>query len=110
MDDDPPNDHKNQYNVALSFPGQDHNYVKEVATVLKNNNIRVFFDEHEQIKLWGNELYNLIYEIYTSESRYVIIFISRHYAEKIWTIHEYKSAQERALKERKEYILPVRFD
>src|SRR5206468_4251942 len=37
-------------------------------------------------------------------------FASAHYARKAWTSHELKSAQARALYEREEYILPVRFD
>ena len=38
------------------------------------------------------------------------MFISRHYANKIWTTHERESAQARALEENSEYILPARFD
>jgi hypothetical protein len=38
------------------------------------------------------------------------MFISREYAEKNWTRHERKSALSRALRERREYVLPVRFD
>jgi hypothetical protein len=36
--------------------------------------------------------------------------VSEHYADKVWTNHERKSAQARALHENQEYILPVRFD
>jgi hypothetical protein len=40
-----------------------------------------------------------------------VLFISRHYSEKLWTSHERQAAQERAFKERgREYILPVRID
>lgn len=39
-----------------------------------------------------------------------MIFISKSYAKKLWTNHERRSAQERAFRERKEYILPARFD
>ena len=38
------------------------------------------------------------------------MFISRHYAEKVWTKHERRSALARALEERVEYVLPARFD
>ena len=40
----------------------------------------------------------------------MIIFISKHYAEKLWTKHEFKNAQSKAFEENREYILPVRFD
>ena len=42
--------------------------------------------------------------------QYCIIFISAEYAAKVWTNHERMSAQARAFNERKEYILPARFD
>jgi hypothetical protein len=38
------------------------------------------------------------------------MFISQDYARKSWPIHERRSAVARALNERREYILPVRFD
>ena len=38
------------------------------------------------------------------------MFLSRHYAQKLWTNHERRSAQARAFKENKEYILPARLD
>jgi hypothetical protein len=38
------------------------------------------------------------------------MFISHHYAEKLWTNHERQSAQARAFAEHREYILPARFD
>jgi len=38
------------------------------------------------------------------------MFLSCHYAEKLWTNHERKSAQARAFIEKGEYILPARFD
>ena len=38
------------------------------------------------------------------------MFASLDYARKLWTTHERRSAQARALTEHQEYILPVRFD
>lgn len=38
------------------------------------------------------------------------MLISKYYVQKSWTKHERKSAQERALKENRAYILPVRID
>ena len=43
-------------------------------------------------------------------ARYCLLFVSEHYAGKVWTNHERKSAQARALQENEEYILPVRLD
>ena len=36
--------------------------------------------------------------------------ISSDYARKVWTLHEFRSALSTALREDREYILPIRFD
>ena len=55
-------------------------------------------------------MYSHLDEVYRKKAKYCVIFSSKHYAEKVWTNHERRSAQARAIKERQEYILPVRFD
>lgn len=101
-----------EYDVALSFAGEQRDYVREVAKVLAEEyDLRVFFDEFEEEKLWGKNLYDYLYEIYSQKSKYVIIFVSKEYKEKIWTNHERQAAQEKAFQlKNKEYILPVKFD
>jgi|SRR5215213_244149 len=98
------------YDVALSFAGEDREYVSQVAELLRERGIKVFYDEFEQIDLWGKDLYQYFSELYKDKVDYTVIFISEHYARKLWTNHELKSAQARAFIEAKEYILPVRFD
>jgi hypothetical protein len=99
-----------EYDVALSFAGEDRAYVDKVAELLKMRGVKVFYDLYEQANLWGKDLYVHLQEIYGKRSRYTVVFISRHYAEKVWTNHERKSAQARAFQENREYILPARFD
>ncbi|MGU9821046.1 toll/interleukin-1 receptor domain-containing protein [Pseudomonas sp. LF090] len=99
-----------EYDVALSFAGEDREYVQKVATLLKDMEISVFYDDFEKVNLWGKDLYTYLSEIYQKKSQYTVIFISEHYAKKQWTNHERSSAQARAFSESKEYILPVRFD
>lgn len=49
--------------------------------------------------------------IYQKESRYCVVFVSHEYANRMWTIHERRSALARLLKERgKEYILPIKVE
>ena len=38
------------------------------------------------------------------------MFISKEYKERMWPTHERKSALDRAIKSKEEYILPVKFD
>ena len=99
-----------KFDVALSFAGENRSYVEQVAAYLRERSIKVFYDDFEKIELWGKDLYEHFSLIYNSQSQFVVMFISEHYAEKAWTNHERRSAQARALKEKAEYILPARFD
>lgn len=98
------------FDVALSFAGEDRAYVEEVANVLRAMGLRVFYDKYERVSLWGKDLYTHLREIYFNRARYTVLFISKHYKRKLWSNHERESAQARAFTENKEYILPVRFD
>lgn len=99
-----------KYDVALSFAGEDRAYVEQVAESLRTLGIRVFYDVYEEAVLWGKDLYVHLREVYQCHSRFTVMFISKHYAAKLWTSHERQSAQARAFGESREYILPARFD
>jgi hypothetical protein len=98
------------FDVVLSFAGEDRAHVKKIAQLLQKRNISVFYDEFNQYDLWGKELYEHLDDIYTNKGRFCMMFLSEHYAKKLWTNHERKSAQARAFTENREYILPVRID
>lgn len=98
------------YDVALSFAGEDRDFVERVAEVLKEIGIQVFYDKYEEIDLWGKNLYTHLDDVYQNKSEYCVMFISKYYKEKLWTNHERESAQVRAFENRQEYILPARLD
>src|SRR5438046_553341 len=101
---------KADFDVALSFAGEDRGYVGRVARELARMGITVFYDKHETVTLWGRDLYVHLREVYCNRARYTVMFISKNYKRKLWSNHERESAQARAFLEQKEYILPVRFD
>lgn len=101
---------KFDYDVCLSFAGEDRPYVSQVAEGLKAAGVRVFYDRDMEAELWGQDLYAYLDDLYRNRARYCVMFISRHYAKKVWTNHERQSAQARAFKENTAYILPARFD
>ena len=105
----PPMPSPMSYDVSLSFAGEDRSYVEMFAQSLRAANVRVFYDAYEEVALWGRDLYQHLDQVYSS-SRYCVIFVSEAYARKVWTRHELRSAQARALTEQREYILPARFD
>ena len=99
-----------EFDVALSYAGEERSYVHEVADYLRANSVRVFYDEFFTSKLWGQDLYTFLDAIYREKSRFTVVFISRSYVAKTWPSHERQSAQARALTELGPYLLPVRFD
>ncbi len=42
-----------QYEVALSFAGEDRVFAETVAKGLRSNGLEVFYDEFYREKLWG---------------------------------------------------------
>lgn len=99
-----------EYDVALSFAGEDREYVDKVAARLKSCGVEVFYDKFETIDLWGKDLAIHFDFIYRKRAKYCIPFISKHYKDKVWTNHEIRSAISRAIESNEEYILPARFD
>lgn len=96
------------YEVALSFAGEQRNFVREVAGVLKANDVTVFFDEEED--LWGKDLAVELSEVYGRRSRFVVIFVSKEYVQKSWTRHERQAALSGRLERRDDSVLPAKFD
>ncbi|MFE1433726.1 toll/interleukin-1 receptor domain-containing protein [Streptomyces griseoaurantiacus] len=103
-------DLEHDYEVCLSFAGEQRSYVEQVAAELKRAGVRVFYDDYEKVALWGKDLYEHLDYVYGKSAEYCILFASEDYARKVWTNHERRSAQARALTEHGEYVLPVRFD
>jgi len=102
--------HHFTYEVVLSFAGEDRGYVENVANYLKSHHIEVFYDRYEESTLWGKDLAEHLDKVYRGSARYCVMFVSEHYAKKVWTNHERRSALARAIEEKEEYILPARFD
>lgn len=98
------------YDVALSFASEDRPYVEKVAEALRKAGVRVFYDRYEEATLWGKNLYEHLDQVYRERAKFCVVFVSKHYESKLWTTHERRSAQARALSEHQEYILPARFD
>src|SRR5215475_5702512 len=99
-----------RWDVALSFAGAQRDYVDQVARALKARGVRCFYDADEEIELWGKYLAEELPAIYGEQAAAVVIFVSAEYAARDWTRHERRAALGRAVRERREYVLPARFD
>jgi len=99
-----------EYEVVLSFAGEDREYVERVAEILKLNQVSLFYDNYEEASLWGKDLAEHLHKVYGGSARFCVMFISKYYADKMWPTHERRSAFEKAIESKEEYILPARFD
>lgn len=99
-----------EYDVALSFAGEDREHAKQLADLLESGGHKYFYDEYSRAKLWGKNLLEHLETVYKDKAHYCVPFLSKHYAEKWWPRHELRSAAARAFEESREYILPVRLD
>ena len=54
-----------EYDICLSFAGEDRKYVAAVTDNLRAHGIRVFYDEYEEVALWGKDLYEHLHEVYS---------------------------------------------
>ncbi len=99
-----------EYDVTLSFAGEDRTHAEALANLLKNDGYKVFYDKYEWARLWGANLYDEFSAVYKDKARYCVMFVSEHYAQKLWTNHERQTAQARAFQESEAYILPILLD
>jgi hypothetical protein len=75
----------------------------------KDKNITIFYDQLEDLQ--GLRLYDAFYSVFYEKSRYVLVFMSKEYMKKEWTIHEFQAAKDRLIEERgTNYILPFKTD
>jgi hypothetical protein len=58
-----------EYDVCLSFAGEDRAYVEQVAEALAARGVRVFYDVYERVDLWGKDLYVHLADVYPSADR-----------------------------------------
>ena len=98
------------YQVALSYAGEQRAYVERVASALQARRVPLFYDRFEAVTLWGKDGIEFFHKLFSVDTSYVVMFISKEYVEKSWPRHERRSAFSKAINEQGEYVLPVRFD
>jgi len=99
-----------RWDVALSFAAEQRDHVEQVARTLKAQGVRCFYDADEQIDLWGKYLAEELPAIYGERAATAVIFVSAEYAARDWTRLERRTSLNRAVREKREYVLPARFD
>ena len=98
------------YDITISYAGEDREPAYALANALAKRHVHVFFDQFNQVELWGRNLVDTLADIYGNRARYCILFLSKHSAMKKWPRLERQIAQGRALDGLEEYILPIHLD
>jgi hypothetical protein len=99
-----------QYDLAISFAGEDRNEAKYFAVRLDSSGYSVFYDEYETDRLWGSDLPVDLAQVYSEQARFCLIIVSRFYVNKMWPNHERQHALSRLMKKGNNYILPLKLD
>jgi hypothetical protein len=97
-----------QFDVAISFAGPQRELAEQLATILRDRGVAVFYDRFFGAQLWGKHLPEYFDRIFRTQARYCLMFVSPAYRDGVWTTHERRSALARAVADKgQEYILPV---
>ena len=102
--------HGYEFDIGLSFAGEQRGYVERVAEELNYRGISVYYDADDQANLWGRDLGQYFKEVFQDKCRYCIVFASKEYATKMWPTFELENLLQKATEGRSDFILPVRFD
>lgn len=88
-------DHLTEYDVALSFAGEDRAFARSLNDYLVDADLSVFFDETEAGRILGEDLEAFFGPIYESEADYVVAVLGPKYGVKRWTRFESDAFKDR---------------
>ena len=83
------------YDIALSFAGEQREYVSDLARKMRALNLKVFYSPWENASLWGTDLKKQLTERYIESSKFVVAVFSKEYIKKYWTKFEYEHLRKR---------------
>lgn len=77
-----------EYDVAISFAGENRSLAKHIAKQLESLDITVFFDEMFEANFLGHAWTKVFKEIFSEKSRLVLCLLDSYHAQKIWPTFE----------------------
>lgn len=96
-----------EYDIALSFAGENRELAKHIANQLLELDVPVFYDEAFETNFLGKAWTKKFKEIFTDESRYVVVLLDKHHADKIWPTFEREHFAPRIADEQ---VIPIYLD
>ena len=95
------------YDIGFSFAGEVRRLVEVANSELKKEDVVTFYDFDQQAVLLALDLEKILERIYAESCRFYLVFLDKHYREKVWTKYE-KDVMTRP--GRKDHIIPVIVD
>ncbi len=77
-----------EYDIALSFAGEDRTFAEALFNYLSDEELQVFYDFAEQDRILAEDIEQYLGPIYESKARFVVPVLGERYGEKRWTILE----------------------
>ena len=77
-----------EYDLAVSFAGENRELAREIAQQLTTLDAHVFYDEQFEANFLGGAWSAQFERIFGRDSRLVVCLLDRHYREKIWPTFE----------------------
>ncbi|MDB6066201.1 MAG: hypothetical protein JWR26_2409 [Pedosphaera sp.] len=103
---------RKRFRVALSFPGERREFVREVAEFLKKELGRdaVLYDKWFEAEFARLDLDTHLQNLYRNESELVVVFVCADYERKEWPGLEWRGIRDLIKHKHREAIMLVRFD
>lgn len=99
-----------KYDLAVSFAGEERNYVEQTVRACQALGMSVFYDKDKTNEWWGGNFIRAQRTIYSSQTRFFVPFLSANYLAKPIPMDEFSAAMMTAVKQGNGYILPVLVD
>lgn len=97
------------YDLAVSFAGEQRDYVERVVAECKARDLRVFYDRDAKVNIWGRNFIREFRTVYGgTQAHFFVPFLSTEYLSKAYPMDEFHAAMVEAINRRTyDYILPV---
>lgn len=99
-----------RFDFAISFSGAERDLARRLAEALIAKGCRVFFDEHFEHEMLGQDGADYLNNVFFRESRFCVALVSHAYQERAWAQLERRAAQARELGAGPGFLLPVLVD
>ncbi|MCP5134876.1 MAG: TIR domain-containing protein [Gammaproteobacteria bacterium] len=101
-----------RFKIALSFPGEYRDFVKQIATRLADQVGRdqVLYDEYYEAEFARPDLDTYLQRLYHDESELIAVFLCADYERKDWCGLEWRAIRDLIKKRQVSTVMPLRFD